>query len=273
MKAHSDSPDVLRLPDIKLNVPDAVIRQNIASSIRRDLPWLGRQHKTESGRAMVIGGAPSIKKKLAEIKSLSEKAKIISVNGSYDFLLENAIIPDYFVMIDAREENDFVSKIHDQCVYLLSAQCNAKMFDRLSFANVILFHSHYKDNISPMKKILQVGRENNPNFFITPSCRTVGLVAMNMAHVLGFTEIDIYGMDSSFDDYQHAYKQKQNENDETVVYRVGDGDREFTTTYALVKQLEQCIELCGYLSRKNIKINMRSDGLMQEVYKASNLPS
>lgn len=51
---------------------------------------------------ILVGSSPAIKKQVDVLKRLNHNFILIASNGAYQFLLENDIIPDYVVLIEAR---------------------------------------------------------------------------------------------------------------------------------------------------------------------------
>lgn len=178
-----------------LNVSKETLERNVRASIKLDLPWLSSEHCNFSGACAIIAGAPSVKNCLDEIKALDILK--FSVNGTHDFLVENGIAPDFFVMLDARPCNNFATLPQDGCVYFIASQCHPKVFTRFKDYKTILWHTEHE--WLPKKAIEKKGRDH---FGYVSAKGSVGLTAIGLAYTLGFREFHLYGFDSSFDESQ-----------------------------------------------------------------------
>lgn len=240
-----------------LNISKDRLQQNIRAACNLDLPWLSNEHRGFSGACAIIAGAPSIADYLDEIRNLD--IMTFSVNGAHDYLVDSGISPDFFVMLDGRPCNDFARNPQEGCIYFIASQCHPKIFERYKDHKVILWHSEHE--LVP-KKIIE--KKNKDHFGYVSGKGTVGLTAIALAYTLGFTEFHLYGFDSSFDEKQHAYSQKQNQNDKIITHIVND--KEFRTTPALMGQIWNFIQIHKLLTAQGCSIIMRSNGLIKEVY-------
>ena len=254
----------------EINVPPSTIKRNIIASSKRKLEWLdSEQHNIFSGKVAIVGGAPSIKNKIDELKSFQKDGGMIfSLNGTHDWLVDNGINPDFFAMVDARPINDFANKPLPGCVYMLASQCHIKTFRKLKDHHVLLWHCGHEDFPEEEVKKQAIKKHGiDSSWTMVGARKTVGLTSIFLCYTLGFKDIYIYGMDSSFDEKQHAYKQKQNEKDLIVTARVGN--QEFQTTPTLADQSK----MYGYVRGQaeiegGMTIHMRSEGLIKAMHEA-----
>ncbi len=129
------------------NTSDEQISKNIKNALKLPFPWL--QILPEHDRhAVIIGGGPSLKKDIKEIKERQKHGQVIfSTNATYNYLVENGIIPDAHVMMDAREENkEFIRSISDS-VHYYASQCHPAVFEKAKDLDVVIFHSFFSDGI------------------------------------------------------------------------------------------------------------------------------
>lgn len=244
-----------------MNIPPEAIVRNILDNSKRKYTWLDRdKHNIFSGRVAIICGAPSMKDKLEGIRALKDKGVMIwSVNGTHDFLLDNGIKPDFFAMVDARPVNDFCNNAQKDCIYLIASQCHPKVFRKLARHKKMLWHCAFAD--MPVKELDEIARKRKELQWTTIGARkTIGLCSMFLAYTMGFNELYLYGMDSSFKDYQHSYKQAQNESDRRIEI---DG---FTTTPALANQADIYPQVRKQLEDAGVTIHMRSEGLIKTIH-------
>lgn len=240
-----------------MNVSQDLLENNILSASRRNIPWLDDDCCTFSGHVAIIGGSPSIKHKLDELRAFD--GVILSTNGTHDYLVENGIKPDLFFQLDARKCNKFARNRQDDCVYILASQCHPDSFNDIRPDMVA--HVDYKD--FPHKKVANIARRRCIEQYTYVSGKgTVGITGIALAYTLGFREFSIYGMDASIDEASHAYAQPQNQNDKTIEYAING--KTFKTTPELCNQMWNFQQLLPLM--KNCKINMCSEGLMKEVW-------
>lgn len=246
--------------DLVCNTADEILTKNIRSACKRNVPWIA-QCLPHDGHAVIVGGAPSVKKFLEEIRFRKGVGqKIFALNNAFAFLRENGIEPDTQVMVDARSENaEFVPE-ESSATHYFASQCHPDVWDKAEKLNTVLWHS-YTD-------IIDDGLENperKPELLIAGGT-TVGLSTMALCHGLGYRKIHIYGMDSSYsDENHHAYSQSLNDRD--VVLDVVCHDRKFKSTAWMVAQANQFQTLAITLAEMNVLLTIHGDGLIPWIAK------
>lgn len=194
------------------NLEIAALNANILSASKRDLPWFDFDYKKHKGQAVIVGGGPSLKNHLNDLRWRKEQGHtIFSTNGTHDYLIENGIIPDYQVLLDARKENvKFVQRPVAGVKYLVASQCDQSIFDALNGYDVTVFH-----NSTPGAEILLKGYDK-PTHLIGGGT-TVVIKSMVIAELMGYQTIHLYGVDSCYmDGEHHSYPQTQNDNERVV---------------------------------------------------------
>lgn len=232
--------------------------KNIKGACEHNLPWLEILPQNE-GDVVIVGGSPSLKEKLSEIKARNDNGQfIIATNGTHDYLIENGIIPNAHIIIDARPENaKFVSKPNSEVHYYIAAQCAPETFKALENDNTTLIHLNRMgciDIIPPTDKQIN----------LLSGGSTVGMIAISLAHCLGYRRFHLYGMDSSYsDDEHHAYKQDIN-NHENVM-EVTAGDRNFFAAPWMIQQANEFQQLARILVNEDCIITVAGDGLLPHI--------
>jgi hypothetical protein len=218
------------------------------------IPWLDLIPAHEE-HAVIVAGGPSIKDSLDEIRwRQSEGQTVISCNGATAYLIENGIIPNHQIIIDAQPNNArFVVTFIPA---FLASQCDPNVFN--SAKDTTLFHLNTTD-------ILDSIPINGKPLHLISSGTTVGLAAMAVAYTQGFRKIHLYGYDSSYADTHHAYSQPENDADQ-VVDAVAAG-RSFKCAPWMVKQVQQFQELALQLIEDGVIITVAGDGLLPWVAK------
>lgn len=133
----------ISLEEGRVNVTDEVILANVASSIRRGHPQV-RPQKPSHDRIALVGGGPSLNDTVDELKDLlQEGAKLVTVNGAYQWCLERNLTPQTQIVMDARASNArFLDPALPRCNYLLASQCAPESWDRVEGRpNVWIFHA------------------------------------------------------------------------------------------------------------------------------------
>lgn len=241
--------------DLVCNTADEILTSNIKSACHLDVPWLS-QVPEHDGHAVIVGGGPSVKKKLSEIKYRAGLGQhIFALNNSWRYLLDNGIPANAVVMVDARADNaQFIPDRSDATFYLAS-QCHPEVWDKAKNLNTVLWHSY--------TEIIDEGLENPEK---KPEClvsggTTVGLSAMALAYALGYRKIHIYGMDSSYQDGEHhAYSQPLNDNER--VLDVICHEKKFKSAAWMVAQANQFQTLALQLADLGCIITVSGDGLL-----------
>ena len=240
------------------NVAAEKIKENIRSACKRDVPWLSEapQH---SSHAVIVGGAPSLKGQLKQLKNWQELgAHVFATNNTLGFLIENGIHPDFQVIVDAREENrSFIWPGGPRDTVFLASQCHPSTWDDalMSLADVTLFHCHSAE---------LEGTVENPEKkeeCLVACGSTVGLSTMGIAYALGYRTLHLFGMDSSYEDgAHHAYEQKSNDGE--IVLDAHCYGRNFKAAPWMVHQANQFQELARILASSDCTITVHGTGLL-----------
>lgn len=233
---------------------------NIKYSCGLDLPWFELEQENLFSRDIVIvGGSPSLKFKLDELRGRQESGQyIIATNGTYDYLTENGIMPDAHIIIDARPENsNFVKNPSKEVAYYIAAQCSSDVFEVLEGMNVTLIH------LNRMGTIDCIPPTNKPINLLSGGS-TVGMIAISLAHCLGFRNFHLYGMDSSYTEKEHhAYEQKLNNNENVLEVEV-EG-RKFKAAPWMIQQAQEFQQLASILANEGCTITVAGEGLLPHI--------
>lgn len=193
------------------NTPDDVILDQVRENIRRGLPQVF-PHQPNPLTAILVCGGPSLAETEKElVKAVWEGGKVVAVNGAYQWCIDHNIKPSAAVMLDAREFNArFIEEPVDGCKYLLASQCHAKTFDLCHDRETVIWHacSGGEPEVELLKEYYF--GEVYPVTLGT----TVGIRAISLMRMLGFTNFEIFGLDSCWlDKKHHAYEQAENNRD------------------------------------------------------------
>ncbi|HET7377390.1 MAG TPA: 6-hydroxymethylpterin diphosphokinase MptE-like protein [Anaerolineae bacterium] len=255
--------------DAPCNVTDDVILQQVARNIKRRLPQAKPYLSNDVEVALVCGGPSLAQTELELVQAWWNGAKVVCVNGSYQWCIERNIKPSAVVMLDAREFNKrFVATAVPGCRYLLASQCHPASFDLVEGRDVTIWHacSAGKPELDLLKA--HYGEECYPVTLGT----TVAIRAISLLRMLGFQSFDIFGLDSCWlGDRHHAYAQNENDNDkyiETWLRPRGRDDlaQRFYCAPWMMQQAEDFQRLIVERGDR-FRLHVRGDGLIATMMK------
>jgi hypothetical protein len=185
-----------------------VVLEQVRRNIRRHLPQV-QPYAPNGQTALVVCGGPSLAETEKElVEAYWAGGKIVAVNGAYRWCVERNLKPSAMIMLDAREFNArFVEPAVPGCKYLLASQCHPATFDACAEREVWMWHNcsggpdelavlneYYFDRVQPIT-----------------GGTTVGLNAIMLLRMLGWSRLDVFGLDSCWlDNQHHAYEQAEN---------------------------------------------------------------
>lgn len=232
-----------------------LVAENVRSACLRELPWLAISPQNDSD-AVIVGGAPSLKYSLEELKARKANGHfIISTNGVHDYLIENGIIPDAEIIIDARAGNAaFVANPRKDVTYYIASQCDPKIFVALESMDVTLIHLNTTDIINSIP-------ETSKPINLLCGGSSVGMIAIALAHLLGYRRFHLYGVDSSYTEKEHhSYKQDMNSNENILEVMVGG--RKFLAAPWMIQQTQDFQQFATLLANEGCMITVSGDGLL-----------
>ena len=246
--------------DVVGNTEPDVLLGNVQRSVKRSLPWFDFDESPQ-GSVCLVGGGPSLVDTIDQLKARHQNgAKVWAMNGSYDHLQSQGIIPDVMVMLDARPENvRFVQKPYAKTTFYITSQCDESVFDALKHYKVVLVHA----NTPGVYDLLE--HEKARPVHLMGGFTTVGILSLILAKLQGFERIFLFGMDSSYRDGEHhAYKQESNNADRVIDAMIND------VTYKCAPWMAQQVTdfqnvVAGF---GDVTIEVCGDGLLHEMAKA-----
>lgn len=251
------------LPNLKLNCPEQLIQDNVEHSIRLGLPQV-KPYQEQEAVVMLVAGGPSLKDHIDEIKAKRAQGyKLVSVNGTHNYLLDHGLKPSAHIQIDARQSNsEFVSNPVQGCRYLIASQSHPDVFKALDGHDVHIWHAMSTKEEKQILDDYYMGQ-----YIPIPGGSTVMLRALQLLRMLGFAWFEIFGWDSCvIDNDSHAYKQGQNQSDQVMTIRVNG--REFQVTPA---HLSQVLEFQDMVKHVGNVYNMiiHGDGIFAHLLKST----
>lgn len=235
------------------NTKASIVIENIKHSSSLDIPWLDvvPAHK---GLAVIVGGGPSLKSTLHEIRALvARDAVVFALNGAAKHLLCEGIPVHHQIIIDARKENaSFIVPVES---YYIASTCAPEILSGLQ--NVTLFHPN-------ILNILEYLPKNDKPLHLVGGGSSVGMLAPSVVYTQGYREMHLFGYDSSYKDGEHhAYPQGMNDSEVTV--DVVCAGRTFKCAAWMVTQAEEFQKLALNLIELDCEIQVHGSGLIPHI--------
>lgn len=223
---------------------------------------------SHKGRCAIVGGAPSIKNNIEELKTFIEGDIIISINGAHEFLLKNNIIPRIHPLfeIDLRKVEDSTGgPPHKEVFYYICSHCDQSIFKQLEGYKRILWHA-FDERPEYQKEVTKLF-PGEP--MITGGYETF-FRALNIGLTLGFREFEVFGCDCSFEG-NHSHFDGYHNDLKEIRIEVAAGTEEthrlFQTTPSLSYIANEFIRFCD-VYQPGVKVKIHGDGLLRYLHQS-----
>lgn len=228
------------------------------SALDRDLPCLRPEPGAERESVCIVGGAPSLAGSIADIAKQKKRGRrICAVNGSHEFLISRGVVPDFCVIMDAKDRMVEEITPHKGVTYYVASIANPSTFDLLEGCDVRVWHAWNSDADHEFLK-----RQNKP-WILVGGGVSVGLRSIDVMFLRGHRSMTIYGMDSSFEGETHAYKDRQ---PKRVIDVTVEG-KTFKTSPILGKQAQDFQDVYEKMIGNGCTITVKGEGLLSHVWK------
>lgn len=187
---------------IEMATPLEVIEANIKANKTLKVKGLAEiSDWRATDKIAVVGGGPSVAHYL---KDISIYNMVIAAGTSFDFSIENHIRPNYCVIVDP----DPISikylnyaGINNDTKFLVASHCDPSIFKHLMDRECTVIKFNIGGPLEYNDKVF------GPNQIVVGGGHTVGMRSIIIAMGFGYSNIDLYGMDSCLDnnDRSHAY--------------------------------------------------------------------
>jgi hypothetical protein len=249
-----------------LNTDESTIRAHIASSIRRGHPQAKRQG-LQADRVVLVGGGPSLHDTERELVDLIwSGAKLVTVNGAYQWCLERNLKPSAQIVLDARASNArFVSPAVPNCQYLLASQCHQETWDAVQGREHVWIWHAIGETAGPTVDLLDAFYAKH--WHGVPGGTTVVMRAIALLRMVGYLRFDLFGVDSCWlDGKHHAYIQPENSRDKILTVSAAPTDypelaRMFRVSPWHLKQFEDLLQFIR-IAGDSVLLNVHGDGLL-----------
>ena len=234
-------------------------RDNLDENARKNIE-AGWQHAvpfdTQKREIVLLAGGPSMRSRLKEIVQLrADGAALVTVNGAYEWAIENGLDPSMQIVLDARQFNArFTRRPHPTCRYMIASQAHPDTLEGLPRERTYLWHAGVSDEIE------RLIRERTGHYFPIPGGSTVVLRAIPLLRMLGFRSIHLFGFDSCvLDGVHHAYSQP--ENDAEMAVPVTCGGSVFHCTPWMLSQASEFRDLVKFMGDE-VELAVYGEGLI-----------
>ena len=234
--------------------------QHMKEALSHGYPLL-RQTPFHDGHISIACYGPSLKDTWSGLER-----PILSVSGAHDFLIERGVVPDFHIDCDPREyKAEFVKNAHPDVHYLMASCCHPKTWEYLQGRKVSLWHlyngqetTRWLSSNRPDKDT--VPPSETPHVAICGGS-TIGLRAIELAGFMGYKNIALHGMDSSFaGDVRHAgvhHGEKQKP------VRVRVGDEWFQSSPQMIEAARETINVIGRYAPVGVRFTFYGNGMLQ----------
>lgn len=229
------------------------MRANLEASWKEVEP-----HEQNDFEVILLAGGPSLNDHVETIKQLREGgAKLITVNGTYQWAIDHGLTPSAQIIVDARAHNArFVKPVLDTCVYLMASQVHPSVLDGLPHARTYLWHTSGE----AAREVIAAQRTK---WYTIHGGSSVVLRAFSLLLVLGYHKFHVFGFDSCLRERaHHAYAQA--ENDGQMEIAVTCGDRIFYAHPWMISQAAEFQDLVKVIG-DHVDMELYGDGLIKHM--------
>lgn len=260
------------MPYEKGPVDRSVILEQVSqNALRHEVPNLTPREYTP--KVMVyVGGGPSLKKHLSEIRKKCEDPNydVVTSNTTAKYLLEKGIKPDYHLILDPTERKKKDIEYDENVELYLGLQCHPSLFDyaREKGRKVYKFLAASvkgEDGKSDKDMALAACTQNDPMLLGIGGGSMCGTRMIYFAPMRGYRKLEYYGFDGSIE-YEnnvircYAYNKPRGEN---ILWHTEDfSGRTFATTMTLARQAEELVQLMDCMP--GLRVEIFGDGLLAD---------
>lgn len=267
VSAYSGGKDFADRSDVNTEVEE--LRGNVRKNLRLGLKGVCPHERQPDTRILVLAGGPSLLDYEDEIVERGKAGElIVTVNGTYNWLIERGIRPAAQIMMDAREFNGrFLKPVIDTCKYLICSQVDHEAVKSLPPAQTLLWHSGETSYVEEEYKDYAKETGANHEWYPVPGGTTVMLRGLTVLAMLGFRKFEVFGWDSCLrEGKHHAYAQK--ENDKAVVLEtLPIGGKTFKVHPWMLVQAYEFPKVVRHIFGhiEDFEMDVRGDGLISHI--------
>ena len=230
------------------------ISRNIENAIGLDYIPFNSLIGKKSGAVAIVGSGPSLKTNWQELRNF--KGDIIACNAACQFLLEKGITPQYMFCFDADPLVLEFFTAHKDITYLLASRCVPDAFERVKGCKLVIWHAAGDTNL---QDILERKGKMEPMVIGGSAAVTRAMV---LALPMGYTEVHVYGGDSSFAKGDTHIRKSTTVERRTAIKCNG---RVFEVAPWMTLQILDLEKLGPLIKHCGVRMHFHGDGLLQHV--------
>jgi hypothetical protein len=231
----------------------------------RHLPQL----EPHEGKCAIVGGGPSVVNFVDQICEIKDGGlnTVMTVNAAHDWLIKQSIIPRIHVVFELDlddVEQALGGKPHEDVVYYVSSLCHTTISRQLQGYKCVLWHPFmfWQEYQNRLVRFF-------PGEFMVASGYTTFFRSMTIAIILGYRDIELFGIDSSFEGSTHVdgYDMADQERPMKIwAKNPQTGElKEFTTQFNLAFQAWDFLRFCQE-NQSGLKLRVHGNGLLRHVH-------
>lgn len=251
---------------VKWKMGGNVTAEHVCANVRANasLPYDSIGYK----KICICASGPSLARNIKKIRELFLQGyHVAAMNGSYNFLIENGIVPYYYFQVDSRQGVNlkFIDNPDSITLFIIASQCHPEIFQALEDKRVALWQvDNYAGEGEEIKK-------HWPDATRFGGAACVGNSCLNPIFAMGYRVWDLFGYDGSVEDgKRHAFPQEQNDGDKIHEFRFGGSDGKVRyATGTMAQAAEDFVPRYEMFTALGIKITMHGDGLTMDMVEAA----
>lgn len=239
------------------------------------VPWCSRH----DGSFLLVSGGPDFKKRIREFNDLRNElqdagkdVKVVCIKHSYNYLIENGIVPWACVMLDPRpfdgtsttgiKRSELIKDPHPDTIFFVASMVDPAVTKHLisKGAKVVGWHAYtnaIKDHPLP-----------EGQFYITGGT-CAAMRAITIGNHLGFRDFHLFGYDACTLDKVDTSLVNEDGKPLWLAARIGKNQRKFYTTGEWLAMAQDYGMLMNEINsgRADIKVKVHGDGMLAELQK------
>ena len=237
------------------------IDANIEAALKRDYIPFNKIMGMKSGAVAIVGSGPSLKSNWRKL--LNFNGDILACNSAFGFLLDKGIVPKYMMCFDADKLMLAFMRVHKDVTYLLASRCPPDAFEMVKDCKIVCWHAGGDEHLED----LLVKHDKEEPMVLGGSAAVTR--SLYVAITMGYREVHMYGVDSSFEGMNTHISQSRTEERHLPV-RVND--KLFITSPWLAQQAEDFKILVPLMQKINrAKVIVHGTGLIPYIAKIMGL--
>lgn len=169
------------------------MHSNFYATLERGFTPINDYLGAYSGPCSIVGSGPTINETHKELVG-----DVIAINSAISYLLDQGIVPKFGVLWDGTEIVEKFARPHPDITYLVASRCHPKVFERLKYCKVVVWHAAGDhDIIDVMQKPEVIEKMPLPQPLICGGSAGVTRT-IYVASVLGYTDVHLFGADSCY---------------------------------------------------------------------------